>query len=174
MRNLLTLNLKTLESDIKSALKAAAKEVADNMEEPTKTWAADHKPKFGVVGPNPDGMGNLTAFGGVLPGQGEQAQVYLWVTRGTEAHNIYPKPENEMQLLVFYSPYHPSTTYRSFSSVKASTGDTKNRRPSVRHPGAKAREFEEAAAEIAQKSLVENVRNAVAGMFSGGQRWVSW
>lgn len=174
MRNLLTLDLAAMERDIKTALKKAAKEVADNMAEPTKTWQEDHRPDFGVVGPEPDGLGNLTAFGGVLPGQDEKAQVYIWVTRGTKPHDIYPRPENRSQKLVFYSPYYPSTKRRSFSSDQARTGGTLNRRDSVHHPGAEAREFEEAAAEIAQETLSENIQLAIAGLFTGGQKWVEW
>jgi hypothetical protein len=173
MRNLMTLDLQQLQTDIKGALKSAAKEVADKMEQPTEQWSRDHTPKFGVVGPTNEG-GNLVVFGGVLPGQDEKAQVYLWVTRGTKPHDIYPRPENKSGLLRFPVPYYPSTTRRDWSSRQASAGDEIVRSPHVRHPGAEAREFEELAAEEIQPVLVENVRLAVAGLFTGGQKWVSW
>lgn len=173
MRNLMTLDLQQLQTDIKSALKSAAKEVADKMEQPTEQWSREHTPKFGVVGPTAEG-GNLVAFGGVLPDQGEKAQVYLWVTRGTMPHHIFPRPENRSGLLRYATPYYPSTKRRDWSSSRPSAGATIVRSSHVFHPGAEAREFEELAAEEIQPVLVENVRLALAGLFTGGQKWVSW
>lgn len=174
MRNLMTLDLQQLQTDIKSAVKSAAKEVADKMEQPTKAWSREHTPKFGVVGPTVEG-GNLVAFGGVLPNQGEKANIYLWITRGTAERDIYPRADNPRHALFFYwPPYNASTSRRSWESRKHSADGPLNIRGSVHHPGIKAREFEELAAEEIQPVLVENVRLAVAGLFSGGQKWVSW
>lgn len=67
-------------------------------------------------------------------------QKYIWIDRGTDAYNIYPK---KGKMLRFQSPYFPATEPGVIGSKKASRGDNWNARESVRHPGIEARRFTE-------------------------------
>lgn len=139
--NILTLDVAQLDQALRATMTIVANEAVSRFEKTVSQWRSENRPKFGVV--TDEREGDLVLVAGVLPGQENQEQVFRWVTRGTAPHDITPK---RAPMLVFNSPYFASTSPRQFTSRPVQRGGTTNFRLHVKHPGARAREFEEQAA----------------------------
>lgn len=165
---------------IQAAMKGYGKEIADLLEEPTRSWMPEHRPNFVVTNPQRDGD-DLTAIAGVDPvGSTWQAEVpfrrgeneppgsviYLWVTRGTKVHRISPV---EAPFLHFWHKYVPSTSPSDWKSASPSnTHSQEMKRLSVVHPGIEPRRFEERAAEEKGPGFAEAIQDAITKHVSAG------
>lgn len=108
-------------------------------EEITADW--DHKPDF--AGHEFRGPRELKL---VVVAEGENAEIWRWVTLGTKGP--YSIPKEGPSLLVWREGYQPHTRADgSFGGPGEATGDLVFRYTQVQHPGIEARKFVERIAE---------------------------
>jgi hypothetical protein len=85
--------------------------------------------------------------------------VFRYVDRGTPAHTIRAR---RGRFLVFQAGYKARTTPHSISSGASSEFGPRIMRPSVRHPGIKARDFSGVIAKVMEKEVRSIVQDAIS------------
>lgn len=139
--------------DYATAMKKAVLKTADltkrDLEATTRTWV--HKPKFAVIVEE-----NATLYS-VFAGTNDD--IYRYVDEGTKAHDIKPK---RSKYLRFGSGYKTKTRVGVIGSqAGGSFGDSVFSR-GVHHPGSKARGFTILVARRRQKTIEQEIDQALA------------
>lgn len=93
---------------------------------------------------------------------GEYAKIWVWVDRGTEAHEIKPKPSNKSGKLKFRTGYSARTAPVAKADVGSGTASGAWRSASViQHPGTEAREFTQDIYKKIQPGMRRRIENAI-------------
>lgn len=110
-------------------------EQANKLNEAVKPWA--HKIVFSVKVVARTGF---TRFQLIARGDKQALLIFKWVDLGTKPHIIRPKSPNKA--LVFFTPYSARTApIANPAAGTGKSGNTKNVRRFVNHPGTEARQF---------------------------------
>lgn len=120
-----------------------------DFEETTKTW--NHKPIF-TVDVSTKGQGPAVLVG-------TDNEIYRFVNDGTKPHDIFPK---RGKVLRFQSGYSAKTSAGVIGSGGGGASGPTLFRPYVRHPGTKARKFDEAIAKKWQPRFKQEMQEAMA------------
>lgn len=137
-------DIKKLERNVKSTLLAAAKGAQVDFKVTTQTW--DHKPDFAIRQ------------------QSEQVivstddEIYGYVSGGTKPHDIAPKNKRR---LAFQTQYRAKTSPRQIASSSGGSSGPFVLAKKVRHPGTKARDFDQVIADKWQKELPRIMDRAI-------------
>lgn len=134
---------------IAHVLDEAAAGALRDFQSTTATW--QHKPGFAVEAPSPDGR---------LVGTDDE--IYGYVNGGTRAHTIRPRKKR----LRFPSKFRAKTRPGALRSTRGSRGGPVVFARAVRHPGTKARHFDEAIAAKWQRRIPGLIRQAIASTSS--------
>lgn len=156
-----------MDKAVKAALKDYARKVADLLEQPTEEWKSNFRPEFIVTEPEMEGN-DLVCYAGVKPAPGRStyenvhaADVYKWISRGTdgpESGRIYA---TRKPALKFMSKYNRATKPGSWSSSATSYSGKLRVHGSVPHPGVTARGYEEMAAEEMGPGLADYIQDRI-------------
>lgn len=139
-----------------NALRKAGTQIKQDFEQTTATWK--HKPKFEIL--------ISLAGGGPTLLVDTNDRVYGYVNRGTKPHPIRPK---RAKALAFQSGYQAKTAPGVIGSGPGGPfGDTVFSK-GVRHPGTKARKFDEAIKKKREKWFKGQMEQALkAGVAKSG------
>lgn len=138
------LNTKAINSAARKALKAVGEGFKDDFDATTKTW--DREVVFETTYKESKSSASVTVA--------TDDEIYRYVNDGTEAHIIRPK---NARILRFASGYTAKTSPGTIgSSTGGSFGASVVARV-VRHPGTKARKFDEAILEKWQDKLADEL-----------------
>lgn len=127
----LAVNARAMARAVANGLDAAARGALVDYKVTTQTWSA--KPDFVVDAPN--------AAERVV---GTNNKRYGWINDGTAARTIYPRRARRLR---FMSGFRPKTTPGTIGSDRGYRGGAVVYARRVRHPGIKARNFDEAIAQ---------------------------
>lgn len=140
---------KSFRMTIYNKARAVGNAMKKDFESTTKTW--NHKPTF-TVDVSTKGQGPA-----VLVGTSDE--IYGYVNDGTKPHDIYPK---KAKVLRFQSGYSAKTSPGVIgSSSGGASGPTMFSRH-VRHPGTKARNFDETIEKKWQPKFKREMEEAMA------------
>lgn len=128
----------SMANDMKRAAKLVSQQIRRDFARTTRTW--DKQPDFKVTQKKVGDDYIFSAF--------TDNQIYIWVNNGTEPHTIRAK---NAPFLNFSYPSSPKTTPGTLASKKGSRGSNWASVVEVKHPGTKARKFD----EIIQKRFKE-------------------
>lgn len=145
-----TYNLKKLERDILKAVDKTTKVMERDFKKTTRTW--DTKVQFEQVAAARDGDDLVGAIG-------TDNRIYLFVTRGTKAHVITAKAGG---VLAYPSGYRRKTRPGILKSYRGGGFGRMRFSKSVKHPGNKPRDFEHVVANKHQRTLEDNVSQAIS------------
>lgn len=138
----------TLFKKQESAYRRIADQIRRDYQKTVSTWSK--KPKFSVIKVK-------NAGGGYQYEVSTDSTIYGYVDKGTEAHDIVPKPDNPTGKLWFKSPYKAKTQPNLLGSRAG--GIAANARlytaTKVRHPGTQPRNFTKIIMERFRKKVVE-------------------
>lgn len=136
-----------------TAMKKAVQKSADltrrDLEATTRTWK--HKPKFTVIVEE-----NATAFA-VFAGTNDN--IYGYVDQGTKPHDIKPK---RSKYLRFSSGYRVKTRVGIIGSQEGGSFGDSVFSQGVRHPGSKGRNFVITINKRRQKTIEQEIDQALA------------
>lgn len=121
---------KNMRLELLNGIRKVARGVTKDFEETVKTW--ERKPKFEQIislkGAGPQFL------------VGTDDEVYGYVNSGTRAHNIFPK---RAKALRFLGTYRAKTSPGVIGSGAGGSSGDEVFSQGVRHPGTKARKFDE-------------------------------
>lgn len=140
---------KSFRMTIYNKARAVGNAMKKDFEATTASW--NHKPKF-TVDVSTKGQGPA-----VLVGTGDE--IYGYVNDGTKPHDIYPK---KAKMLRFQSGYTAKTSPGVIGSGGGGASGATLFRPYVRHPGTKARKFDETIARKWQSLFKNKMEEAMA------------
>ena len=133
-----------LQAEINAGLDESAQQVQVNLQKPTATWQT--KVAFQI---------KAIANGRIISTTNE---IYGYVSGGTRPHIIRAKNK---KYLNFPSASGPKTSPGSLDAGAGSRGPRDTFRKQVQHPGTEARNFDQAAAEIAAQEFPARMQEAV-------------
>lgn len=144
---------------IKTAQKETAKYgqyIKADLERLTAKWTGDKPEWVLIITISADGM-----ILEVKPrsSDDEGSLKFLWIDRGTKAHDIYPVNADRLR---FQTPYTAGSSPNSLFTIRASTGDQVVYANHVRHPGTKARNWSALVAKNHEKPFTRWVNAAVS------------
>jgi hypothetical protein len=120
----------------------------DDFEQTTSTWK--HKPAFTIL--------EVRSGGVITVGVGTDDEIYRYVTKGTKAHTIHPR---RRRVLSFRTGYKAKTTPRKLRSGGGGASGPRRFARRVKHPGTKAREFEEEITKKWKRPSVRLIQQAI-------------
>lgn len=133
-----------LRRELDTGLDDSAQRVQANLEKPTSTWQT--KVAFQI---------KAIANGRTISTTNE---IYGYVSKGTRPHIIRAR---NARYLNFPSASSPKTSPGSLDSGAGSRGPADTFRRQVRHPGTDARNFDKAAAKLAENEFPRRMQEAV-------------
>lgn len=128
---------------LEDGLEDSAQKVYTNLQKPTSTWQT--KVAFQI---------RAIANGRTISTANE---IYGYVNSGTRPHIIRAKNAKYLN----FGPSSPKTSPGSLDSGAGSRGPKDTFRRQVRHPGTDARDFDKAAAKIAEQEFPKRMQEAV-------------
>lgn len=143
------INIKALHKELADEMKKIGKEIGKDFSATTKTW--NHKPKF--ANEFEDGRNRIR----VAASTGDK--IYGYVSGGTRPHMIRPKRGKVLRF--------PGGKYRAKTSpgtIGSSSGGSSGAAVfsrGVRHPGTKARNFDETIAKKWERPFRKRINEAV-------------
>lgn len=139
------LDARAIRRALENTLTGAARSVKVDFDVTTQTWR--ERPRFKITR---QPMRRVVST---------DSKTYLYVTRGTKPHVIRAK---HAPFLAFQAPgFRPKTRPRYIGSNKGAEGEAWVRARRVRHPGTKAREFEQVIGQKWQKQLPALLQRAI-------------
>jgi len=140
---------KIIAEERRKAVKVNQEGIRRDFKKTTRTW--DHKVTF-FVKTAPRLSGTIVA--------GTDDEIYNYVSGGTKAHAIRPKPTNKSGLLAFQANYKAKTIPRKLKSRKGGSSGPMVFRRAVKHPGTKARLYAETIAKKWQPKFAKAMERA--------------
>jgi len=136
---------------IERAVQKSANLTKRDYESTARTWSAENKPEFTVTVEESGGDYSVTA--------GTDSKIYGYVDEGTEPHTIRAK---KSRFLRFRTGGTPKTRVGIIGSRAGSPGTDWRTAQEVRHPGTKKRNFTETIRKRRQKTIEQEISQAVA------------
>lgn len=137
-----------LRLELLNSLRSVANDVKKDFEATVKTW--DHKPKFesaiSLKGAGPQFL------------VGTDDEIYGYVDKGTKPHVIKPK---RAKVLRFAGTYRAKTSPGVIGSSSGGSSGAEVFSRGVKHPGTKARNFEEAIGRKWEKAFKGRMEEAM-------------
>lgn len=133
------------------ALQTSAQAAKTDFDATTRTWSEEHKPTFDIIANDSEGKRLIVAT--------RNEAIYRFVSRGTRVHMIMPRNK---KMLAFRTGGAPKTQPNSLSVGSGRRGKGRVFSKGVRHPGIKARRFEELIAKKYETILPREIRKALA------------
>ena len=134
---------------MQKAVQKAAALVLKDLEATTRTWR--HKPPFDVTITQKGGDYSVTA--------GTDSEIYKFVDSGTKPHQIKPK---RSKYLRFSSGFKAKTRPSIIGSQDGGSFGDAIYSKGVKHPGTKARQFTKVIATRRQKTVEQEISQAIA------------
>lgn len=153
------LNTPAMRNALEAEMQAVQKEVRRDFDATTRTWS--NKPGFkDEFQSRPNRLRFFT---------GTSDEVYTYVSEGTKAHVIRPK---RAKMLRFQGTYSAKTSPGVIGSSSGGSSGPVVYSTGVRHPGTKARKFDEAIKKRWQSPFEKRMRQAMdrAAKASGHSR----
>jgi len=150
-------NTKTLLAEVAKEMKNLQKDIGEDFDATVSTWK--HKPKFDQE--FQQSAKSIRTF------TGTSDEIYTYVSKGTRAHLIRPK---RAKMLAFQGGIYTAKSMPGVLQARSGgpSGDMVYSR-GVKHPGTKARNFDEAIAKKWEKSYLQRLTTAVnRGVKSSG------
>lgn len=147
-------NVKEVDKAIKRSLRNAAKRIKRALAAPTKGWS--EPPVFHQR----TGIEDGSAFASVYT----EDEHYQWINDGVEAHDIFPRADNETQLLHYQENYERKTDW---DTPLEATGGVGKWGEYIHPPwspwtGIRARHFDDAVIEREGDDVLQQIADVIA------------